>query len=677
VILVLAIPVETFCLIGATDSATNERAVQKLATNAAIRNTPAIIHCLTTLTALPPQDERNSQNRELRILAAADQTFQRKHPDWKGRIQELVSGASKYYEDFGLRFVVVDCQTWVLKADATVFPDTWKQLYGIDPAGADLVIGFIGVKYPQEHMFGGYRLGQAMHFSQHAYISDDSSLELGVTTLAHELGHIFGAFHVADARSIMYPDANRMAKRLEFGKTNREVIGLTKNVDFQRGVETLPPEASKRIKELHATYHHPSESSTGNPLAMGYIYRALRADAIGDQRKAKAMATHAIEWSPDLPLAYAIVGSVATRSGNVVIAEQAFRQLTKLDANSALGWVGLANALLDMADAEPAGVAAERACELAPRFTMALRARAFAEYYTGKESAFQRDLEQLKKAAPLVASDVENHVRGESVQQMATEHEIRNAAARVTTTKNSIGMHFVQIRPQAAEDQGQFQMGSVPDERGRSHAEQRHSVRLTRDYYLGQTEVTQGQFEQIMGYNPSHFQHDDPEMPVENVTWDEAVQFCQRLSEVPQERENQRDYRLPTEAEWEYGCRAGCAEKYYFGAEDRSLRDYAWISVRSTDIGTHPVGQKAPNRWGLCDMLGNVAEWCSDWFADFPDEEQADPIGPPDGTKRVIRGGPWSLNEGPPRSATRTILTFQEKSHTTGFRVVFVPRREK
>jgi formylglycine-generating enzyme required for sulfatase activity len=132
---------------------------------------------------------------------------------------------------------------------------------------------------------------------------------------------------------------------------------------------------------------------------------------------------------------------------------------------------------------------------------------------------------------------------------------------------------------------------------------------------MGVHEVTQAQYEQVMGVNPSQFK--GANNPVETVRWEDAVGFCRNLSELPAEKAAGRVYRLPTEAEWEYACRAGTTTNYSFGYNDSDLGLYAWYAVNSGGR-THPVGGKKPNSWGLYDMHGNVWEWCQDRFAPYP-----------------------------------------------------------
>jgi formylglycine-generating enzyme required for sulfatase activity len=165
-----------------------------------------------------------------------------------------------------------------------------------------------------------------------------------------------------------------------------------------------------------------------------------------------------------------------------------------------------------------------------------------------------------------------------------------------------------------------------------------HEVRITKPFYIGVYEVTNAQWSRVMGGVPSNWKDDD--RPVENVTWTDVVEFCRKLSEQPEERAAGRVYRLPTEAEWEYACRAGTTTKWASGDDEKTLGDMAWFDTNSGSQ-TRPVGQKRPNAWGLYDMHGNVWEWCSDWYGAYAAEAIADPTGPAGGSDRVLRGGSW------------------------------------
>jgi formylglycine-generating enzyme required for sulfatase activity len=174
---------------------------------------------------------------------------------------------------------------------------------------------------------------------------------------------------------------------------------------------------------------------------------------------------------------------------------------------------------------------------------------------------------------------------------------------------------------------GTFDMGS--DANPSSDQSPIHRVTITRAFELQTTEVTQAQWRAVMGNNPSHFQGDD--RPVEQVSWEDAQEFIRRLNKL----DRGKDYRLPTEAEWEYAYRAGETER---GNDD--LDESAWWH-RNSENQTHPVAQKRPNAWGLYDMLGNVWELCADWKDSYPAGPVTDPTGPSHGYYKVSRGGSW------------------------------------
>jgi formylglycine-generating enzyme required for sulfatase activity len=223
---------------------------------------------------------------------------------------------------------------------------------------------------------------------------------------------------------------------------------------------------------------------------------------------------------------------------------------------------------------------------------------------------------------------------------------------------NFIGMKLVWIPP------GTFQMGS---DDGESDEKPMHTVKISKGYFMGVYEVTQEQYQKVLGSNPSAFKGSI--LPVETVTWDEAVEFCKKLSEL----EKGKTYRLPTEAEWEYACRAGTTTKFSFGDDESQLGDYAWYDGNS-DSKTHPVGEKKPNAWGLYDMHGNVWEWCQDWYEkDWYSKGPAEnPLNESyrDKNSRVIRGGSWLISEGGCRVAVRDYYAPTARGTYIGFRVV-------
>ncbi len=218
-----------------------------------------------------------------------------------------------------------------------------------------------------------------------------------------------------------------------------------------------------------------------------------------------------------------------------------------------------------------------------------------------------------------------------------------------SVSENSLGLKFVLIPP------GRFMMGDK--DKGPVH-----EVELTRGFWLGETPVTQGQWEAVKGSNPSRFQ--GPDRPVECVSWDDAKEFIQRLNG----KERTTRHRLPAEAEWEYACRSGGGGMYCFGNGESILGDYAWYDDNSGDE-THPVGRKKPNAWGLYDMHGNVLEWCEDWYGDYLPGFIRDPEGPSSGSQRVLRGGSWSYVAKVCRSANRSRRDPGYRYSNRGFRL--------
>jgi formylglycine-generating enzyme required for sulfatase activity len=193
---------------------------------------------------------------------------------------------------------------------------------------------------------------------------------------------------------------------------------------------------------------------------------------------------------------------------------------------------------------------------------------------------------------------------------------------------------------------GSFTMGSEANDVSNSEKPV-HQVSIIKPFYMGKYEVTQEQWQALMGSNPSAYKNKGAKNPVDGVSWDDCQQFVAKLNEkLPGLKAS-----LPTEAQWEYACRAGSTTRFCYGDDGSGLREYAWYMANS-DNTSHPVGAKKPNAWGLYDMHGNVLEWCSDWYADYLPNAQEDPQGPASGGDRVVRGGSfyqlnWDSNQYP------------------------------
>ncbi|MBA4423544.1 MAG: hypothetical protein C0390_10700, partial [Syntrophus sp. (in: bacteria)] len=217
---------------------------------------------------------------------------------------------------------------------------------------------------------------------------------------------------------------------------------------------------------------------------------------------------------------------------------------------------------------------------------------------------------------------------------------------------------------------GCFQMGDAFGD-GQADEKPVHSVCVD-DFYMGKYEITQGQWQSVMGNNPSYFKNCGEKCPVEQVNWNDIQEFIKKLN-----AKTGKKYRLPTEAEWEYAARSGGKKEKYAGtSSDAELGKYAWYSANSGG-STHPAGQKQPNNLGLYDMTGNVWEWCQDWHGEtyYSQSPRKNPSGPPNGTRRVLRGGAWLFEPPGIRAATRYGLIPVSRSDLYGFRLsISVPR---
>jgi len=278
-------------------------------------------------------------------------------------------------------------------------------------------------------------------------------------------------------------------------------------------------------------------------------------------------------------------------------------------------------------------------------------------------------------------SDNNHYARGYSIEYDLSNEKI---IPWQSTPVNSLGMSFVKIPA------GTFTMGSpdgeteypigsgvTPDaELGQGTDETPYQVTLTQDYYIQTTEVTQGQWQAVMGSNPSSFSSCGDDCPVERVSWNDIQTFLSTLNGM-----GQGTYRLPTEAEWEYAARSGSTTAFPNGdittttcSYDTNLDSLGWYCYNSGNV-THPVAQKRANAWGLYDMHGNVAEYCDDWYAAYPTDPVSDPAGADadNGPGKVHRGGGWGSWVPTCRSAKRYARLSHLVDYATGFRLVREP----
>lgn len=281
---------------------------------------------------------------------------------------------------------------------------------------------------------------------------------------------------------------------------------------------------------------------------------------------------------------------------------------------------------------------------------------------------FAPDLSGEKLARLVVRSETANFpfsevaLNGTGIEVIATD-----VGALYSPISNSLDMAFVYIQP------GSFLMGSPEVEPGRKGDELQHEVNITKPFYIQTKPVTQRQWQAIWGSNPSKFAAEGDNRPVDGVSWGDCQEFIKRLNS-----RGEGVYRLPTEAEWEYACRAATVTAFANGEITQLFCDYdpnlaalGWY-CHNADGQTHPVGLKDPNPWGLYEMHGNVGEWCQDWYGEYSPATAVDPAGASAGTEKVVRGGSWFSSGKNCRSASRFKWSHHSRSNlqVIGFRLV-------
>lgn len=312
------------------------------------------------------------------------------------------------------------------------------------------------------------------------------------------------------------------------------------------------------------------------------------------------------------------------------------------------------SALEDYEAALSLGVSSSESASLKDQLVTALHARCRQSLTSQDVPKVLADYVVLQRLAPQAVDDLLSEL--ETLPANVLSQFPASVLLRLSPQRNSIGMEF-KLLPG-----GTFTMGE---------GKEAHQVTLTKPFEIAVYELTQKQASQVTSVNPSRFK--GPQNPVENVSWDDAVEFCRLLSALPAEQSTGYVYRLPTEAEWEYACRAETQTGYSFGDSASELDEYAWYDDNSEGT-THPVGFKKPNPWGLYDMHGNVFEWCQDrWAPKYPNGPVTDPRGPAWGgypESRMCRGGAWGISSGSCRSAYRYSGYRRSRRDHMGIRVV-------
>ena len=386
-----------------------------------------------------------------------------------------------------------------------------------------------------------------------------------------------------------------------------------------------------------------------------YLVEAERHIGTGDHAAAQAALDRilALQADHDLALPEAFwfqYAEVAYQAGLYAAAvEAATRYLTTVGREGAHYRAALE--LLDGAEAERHRIEAERQAQLVDEAAYAEARR------VDTAAAYNAYLAAHPSGRHAAVARVYYQARAETERLAQLPREIQN----------SIGMELVLL------EAGPFEMGSPAGESGRDADEGPvHEVTISQPFYLGKYEVTQAQWQAVMGDNPSFRSRCGHNCPVEFVSWADVQMFIAALNR----REGVRTYRLPTEAEWEYAARAGTQTAYHFGNTAGELARYAWYDKRGfiTGKGPRPVGRGRPNAWGLYDMHGNVWEWVADWYGPYAAGPVTDPRGPSTGARRVYRGGSWSSDARDCRAASRILNTQGLRRYgDLGFRLARTP----
>ena len=448
----------------------------------------------------------------------------------------------------------------------------------------------------------------------------------------------------------LYDRAIEIVERLVNEEGRRELAddlaGIYQNKAMALGDERAAMDLYDRaIEILERLVNDEGRRELAHQLAMTYMNKAIAVEDLGNSRAAVELHDRAIE----------ILERLVKREGRRELADDlAMIYVNKASALIALGDAQGAVEMYDQAiEIRERLVNEEGRRELAGNLARLKLARADAARSIGRRDEARRvsceAIETLE--AELNRKYVEDFTHATAQSDAAVEPAGELDERITVDLDGGVTMDFVLIQP------GSFMMGS---DKGWPHERPVHRVTITRPFYVGVCQVTHEQWQAIMG--PHARRMTSLAHPVEQVSWEDCQRFLARL----RKKHPQLDSRLPTEAQWEYACRAGSSTKYCFGDDPSGLSEYAWYD----ESMTQPVGQKRPNAWGLHDMHGNVWEWCADWSGPYPPGDVVDPKGPISGSKRVIRGGGWTNDNGLNlRSASRTGQEPSEWGTHLGFRV--------
>lgn len=579
--------------------------------------------------------------RPLRVLVLADAGYQAAHGDWRGRTKGIVEEASQRLAPaLGRRLEVSGWMAWPQPARLVRGEQAARWLARVRPAGVELVAGFTAARLPAGGGGGRLELGNAAAFGRQLLVADwGEEVHLAARVFAHEMLHVYGAFHVEDPRSILQPSAEQVPEAWELGVVVEAVLARTRGFDPQRGVESLPKEDLEEVSRLYRAKHHRAERGGADPVAYGYVYRAADELRRRDLVDAERLARRACEWAPECGAAWRQLGEVLLVGERRVEAEEVLTRAVACGAGGVAERVLLAEARWGVGRADEAAALVEEALVWERENWAAHRWAGLCAHVLGDAARYEAERRWLAERSPRAAAYLARRAEQMPAERYRALAGNWRAAREQRVLANSIGMEFVELKGGAA------RVASAGKTTESSSGGTQKPIRI------GRTEVTQEQYAVVMGSNPSRFSRRGGQHPVEQVTWEEAMAFCRRLAERTEERQVGAGYRLPTEAEWLTACGSDDGT----GGLRRWLADYAWVAD-----GTHRVGTKAPQGGGLFDVLGNVAEWCADgvpWAG-------AASVG------HVARGGASDDPFGPPRAESRQVVPRDQRSGRIGFRVV-------
>jgi formylglycine-generating enzyme required for sulfatase activity len=449
----------------------------------------------------------------------------------------------------------------------------------------------------------------------------DPPAQFAMLTMAQEFGL---AANYADR---VFEAIDRRGERFEFeeiGEKTQALLQLEKGSKTREGRENL----LRWVEGLIAQALDGENYECAEKLA-AFQLRSLRGSRDKELLKSAVFREKEVK---DLAKLFAAAESARRR-----LAENADDANANLELGTYLcfvrnDWVNGANYLSKCGDTALQAIAQQELTESTDPKAQFTLAEAWYQFADAKKPFAQAARLRARNLYAMAVDHLQGLDKTQAEKRLATlmEELAGTVASALVTIELAPGVKL----PMRQVPAGKFTMGSPANEPGRDADEIAHEVVISKSFLLGQTEITQAQWESVMGWNPS--QPQDPNLPVSNVSWQDAVNFCDRVNDTAPG--NKYRFRLPTEAEWEYACRAGTRGPFYWGNSPMQLDQFAWSRQKSGGV-LRPVTALRPNAWGFYDMQGNVAEWTADWRSPLPAVPQRDPQGPDEGFRKLHRGG--------------------------------------